>query len=319
MEEVPLLSGVVVHWHAEEELAALLAAWPRDPRFELVVVDNGSSGPLPTSPEPAGPYRLLRPGCNLGFAGGANAGVAAARGSLILLLNPDARPAAGALDHLLEGFAAHPRAAGLAPRLEGGDGASQHRWQLRPLPRPWQLLLHTVFLAPGGGPKTAPAAGTEVAQPAAAALALRRRVWEQLGGLDAGFFPAWFEDVDLARRLAAAGQVVVYWPQARFRHHLGASLPHLGYGPFLWVYYRNLHRYLGKHHGAAWAGAARMLLVPGMLLRLVALPLRRPRRAVGRRQAAVGLLATALGALSGWRRPRPWARRFTPPDREGPA
>ena len=33
--------------------------------------------------------RLLRPESNLGFAGGANAGIAAARAPLILLLNPD--------------------------------------------------------------------------------------------------------------------------------------------------------------------------------------------------------------------------------------
>ncbi len=81
-------------------------------------------------------------------------------------------------------------------------------------------------------------------------------------------------------------------------------MPRLGYGPFLFVYYRNLSRYLAKHHGRGWAWAARAALVPGVALRLLALPLRRPRRAASRREALAGLLALLAGALSGWKRPR---------------
>ncbi|HXO26730.1 MAG TPA: glycosyltransferase, partial [Thermoanaerobaculia bacterium] len=129
---LPVLAGIVVHWRDEARLAALAAAWPGgDPRFELVVVDNSGSAPALT-PEPApaaapdaagaSPVRLLRPGRNLGFAGGVNAGVAACRAPLLLLLNPDAVPEPGALERLIEGFAAHPEAAGLAPRLAGAAG-----------------------------------------------------------------------------------------------------------------------------------------------------------------------------------------------------
>jgi len=300
---LPLLSGVVVHWHNEELLAELTDAWPRDPRFELVVVDNGSATPLRL-----GPARLLQPGRNLGFAGGANAGIAEARAPIVLLLNPDAVPETGALDRLLEGFAAWPDAAGLAPRLFGAAGESQAAWQLRRLPSAWQCLLHT--LPWGSSPRPSadgaePPAGAPVEQPAAAALALRRDVLDQMGGLDAGFYPAWFEDVDLARRLRATGAVLRYWPAARFRHHLGSTVPRLGYGPFLWIYYRNLTRYLEKHHGRGWAAAARTALVPGVALRLLLLPFRRPRRATSRAEAARGLMAVLAGTLTCWREPHP--------------
>jgi GT2 family glycosyltransferase len=297
--EEPLLTGIVVHWHNEDLLAELTAAWPRDPRFELLVVDNGSAAPLSL-----GPARLLRPGRNLGFAGGANAGLAAARAPLVLLLNPDAVPEPGALDSLLAGFSAWPDAAGLAPRLLGPDGASQAAWQLRGLPSAAACLLHTLPFGGAPRPRQEPPAGTPVEQPAAAALALRRAVLEQIGGMDAGFYPAWFEDVDLARRLRDAGAVLRYWPEARFRHRLGSTVPRLGYGPFLWIYYRNLTRYLRKHHGAAWAAAARVAVVAGAAGRLLLLPLRRPQRAASRGEAARGLLGVLIGALSGWRRPR---------------
>jgi GT2 family glycosyltransferase len=309
----PALSGVVIHWRDEEHLAELIAAWPRDPRFELVVVDNGSSRELPDLPEGiAG--RLLRPLGNLGFAGAANRGAARSHGPVILLLNPDAVPEPGALDALLDGFAAHPLAAGLAPRLEEASDEegrrSQHGWQLGRLPSPLRLVLESLFLprAAGSGgseePGREPPSGTPVEQPAAAALALRRETWERLGGMDPRFHPAWFEDVDLGRRLRAAGAPVLYWPAARFRHHLGSTVPRLGYGRFLWIYHRNLTRYLAKHHGAGWAAAARAVLPLGMLLRIVLLPVRTPRRARSRREAVAGLLAVMLGALSGWRLPR---------------
>jgi GT2 family glycosyltransferase len=294
----PLLSGVVVHWRNEDRLAELAAAWPPDPRFELVVVDNGSSAPLPAG------VRILRPGRNLGFAGGANAGIAAAKGAILLVLNPDAVPEEGALERLLEGFAALPDAAGLAPRLLGPGGEPQAGWQLRRLPGPWQVVRQAFPFA--GTPRAAgePPAGTAVEQPAAAALALRREALVAVGGFDAGFHPAWFEDVDLARRLRDLGLVLRYWPAARFRHELGSTVPLLGYGPFLWIYYRNLTQYLRKHHGRAWALAARAALLPGVAVRLLALPLRRPRRAGSRGEAFRGLLAVLAGALSGWTRPR---------------
>lgn len=292
----PRLSGIVVHWRNETELAGLVEAWPNDPLFELIVVDNGSDGELPV-----GAFRLVAPGENLGFAGGANAGAAVARGEILLFLNPDAHPEPGALDRLIEGFAALPDAAGLAPKLLGKEGDSQHRWQLRRLPTPFILLLQTLLIPAGRGPAEEPEAGARVEQPAAAALAIRRAAFERVGGFDAGFFPAWFEDVDLAKRMGQAGMALHYWPSSVFRHGLGSSVPRLGYGPFLSIYYDNLDRYLGKHHCGLWAGVARVTLALGLLFRLLLLPLRRPARAASRREAARGLVAVFRKIWHDWK------------------
>lgn len=327
----PILSVVVVQWGDREPLRQLLAAWPADLRWELIVVRNdedrghpaggeGGNGEEVPRGDAAGAVRQVRPGVNLGFGGGVNAGAARARGELLLILNPDACPEPGALEALLEGFELHPGAAGLAPRLVGPDGSPQWRWQLRDLPSAGALLLHALFLPAGGRSSREPRAGAPVAQPAAAALALRREAFEAVGGFDERFHPAWFEDVDLARRLGEAGLIVRYHPAAVFRHRLGSSVASLGYGPFLWIYSRNLHRYLARHHGRAAAALVRLLLPAAALLRLAALPLRRPRRAASRGAAARGLLAAARGALTGWRQPRGWARRWQGPvadDRPG--
>ncbi len=305
MRKDPELTAVVVHWHDEEHLGELVAAWPEDAAFELLVIDN--SGTVSRLPAPA---RLISPGRNLGFAGGVNRGLEEARASIVLVLNADARPRPGTLEKLLAAFADYPEAAGIVPALVGRGGEPQHRWQLQPLPAPWTLLLQTLFLAGARGPRVEPARGTRVEQPAAAALALRRAVLRELGGFDEDFYPAWFEDVDLARRLRNAGHRLLYEPAARFVHTGGATVGGLGYGPFQWLYYRGLSRYLGKHHAGVWPLLARLTLTLGMLLRLALLPLRRPRRAASRRDAAAGLLAVLAGVWSGWRRPLELARRL---------
>jgi GT2 family glycosyltransferase len=290
----PELSAVVVAWKAADDVARLAAAWPDDPRFELVVVDQ--SGDLAEVPR----ARLVRPGRNLGFAAGSNAGARAARAGRLLFLNPDARPDRGALAAIGDAFARWPDAAGVVPKLVGEDGSPQSAWQLRRLPSPLALLAHAFFAAPGEA-RSEPAAGARIEQPAAAALALRREAFEGLGGFDERFFPAWWEDVDLARRLRDAGGELRYAPEAIFRHRLGGSVGTLGYRAFLLAYDRNLLRYLEKHHGVVWATLFRVAAGAGALARIALLPLRKPSRAVSRREALAALLAVARGSLAGWR------------------
>jgi N-acetylglucosaminyl-diphospho-decaprenol L-rhamnosyltransferase len=287
------------------------AARPAEPALAGIVDNSGTAPPPPPHDGPPTATRWLRPGRNLGFAGGVNAGLAASSAPLVLILNPDAVPEHGALDSLLAGFAAHPEAAGLAPRLQGPGGEAQFGWQLRCLPTLTDCLRQTLpwpTSADAGAAGAEPPPGAAVEQPAAAALALRRATLVAAGGLDERFHPAWFEDVDLARRLRQAGAVVLYWPAARFRHALGSTVRRLGYGRFLFIYYRNLDRYLRKHHGAAAAWTARLLLLPSLALRLPLLAVRLPRRAATRRDAATGLLQAIAGTATGWRRPRAFAR-----------
>jgi len=290
------LCGIAVNWHLEAHLEALVRAWPKDPRYELIVVDNSAT--FATDDKDV---RVLTPERNLGFGGAINLGCTATTASVVVTLNPDASPNAAAIEALLAGFDRWPDAVGLAPRLVGSDGQSQARWQLKALPSPWTLLLQSLLIPAGRGASVEPQAGALVEQPAAAVLALRRDVLLEIGGFDEDFFPAWFEDVDLAARMKARGARIRYAPDSVFTHVLGASVGRLGYRSFLSIYYRNLCLYLRKHHGARWALASRVLLATTAPLRIVALPLRRPRRAPTRRDAALGLLQLTRDALSNWR------------------
>ena len=295
----PILTAVAPHWHDEENVALLVQGWPRDERFELIVIDNGSAENLSGLGADRTNVKVLDADRNLGFAAAVNLGAASAAGPLLLILNTDARPESGALESLVRGMEEHAEAAGLAPRLVDEDGASQAGWQLRKLPKLRTLLGYCCFVEPRA--LREPPAGSPVEQPAACALLLRRNAFDAAGRMDEAFWPAWFEDVDLARRLREGGVTIRYWPDAAFRHGLGASVPRLGYGPFLLAYYRNLDRYARKHHGPGAALLLRAALAGATLLRVLLLPLRCPQRARNRKDAFAALGRLAVAAIAGWR------------------
>jgi hypothetical protein len=109
-----------------------------------------------------------------------------------------------------------------------------------------------------------------VNQPAGAALAFRREVWEQLGGFDEQFYPVWFEDVDFCRRIRQHGWDIVYEPNAVFTHQGGHSVRRLSFSEQQLFWYRNLLRYFRKYHSGAEVLTLRIAIIIGMAIRSAA-------------------------------------------------
>jgi len=323
------LGVVIVAWESGPELLACLDSLvrhlppPASLPVHLVVVDNASSNLDRAALHARFPsLTLLSNPTNLGFGPAANRGVRESCGDVVLLLNPDTEATPKALEELVRAFIQFPGAVAVAPRMvdaaEGG-GEPQERFQLRRLPT-WGQVVRELLLLDKLFPNSTALRRERyldvdrqrpfpVEQPAAAALAIRREVFLGLGGFDERFVPAWFEDVDLCRRLATVGPIL-FWPDAVFVHRGGAAATRLGYHRFLPLYYRNACRYWRKHAGALGEVCFRALLLLGMGLRLLALPLR-PHPPRSRWEAARAYLRTALMALG---LGRPWspARGISP-------
>jgi GT2 family glycosyltransferase len=271
--------AVIVRWRSGEEIVRCVSSLRAEggPHLAHVVVvdsgsgDGGASGLASEFPD----VEVVALDDNLGFAAAANRGAGEGAEPLLLFLNPDIEVEEGAVDALIELLEGHPRAAGAVPLLEGLDGASQHRWQLRRLPGPARLVLGLPGAPAFSSPPDVPVV---VAQPAAAAWMVRRPVWQALGGFDPTFAPAWWEDVDFCTRLrhrlggpgfpADEGLVVV--PHARLRHGGGSSVALLGRAAFLSAYHTNLLRYAARHHPGrlrAIRGGLQVSLLVRMLLR----------------------------------------------------
>jgi GT2 family glycosyltransferase len=186
---------------------------------EVIVVDNGSTdGSLGLLERGYPDVRVLPLGENRGFAGACNAGIRAARGRFILLLNNDTEVDTQWLEQVLAAFERHPDAGMVASKMLLFDrrdtfhtAGDFYRVDGQPGNRGvWQRDEgqyddeEYVFGACGGS------------------AAYRRRMLEQVGLLDEVFFYS-CEDVDLAWRAQLAGWRCVYAPRAVVYHKLSAT------------------------------------------------------------------------------------------------
>lgn len=185
--------------------------------LEIVLVDQGEA----PSEVPAGlAVRVLRPERNLGFAAGNNLGIRETSGDLIALVNDDAVVEPGWLEILAAALEADPGAAAAqgvnvqrgTPAVTDGWGLAWNRW--------WQA----VQLGHLGQGEPAPdwASGVrEVFGVSATAALFRRGALREVapGGeiFDSRLF-LYYEDVDLAGRLRAAGWRALLAPAARAAH-----------------------------------------------------------------------------------------------------
>jgi GT2 family glycosyltransferase len=222
----PRASVVVLVWNGigylETCLDTVLAQDYAD--FEVIVVDNGSTDGSPDLVAERFPQvRLVRNQRNLGFAAGNNVGLRAAGGDLLVLLNQDTQVHAGWLAALARVFA--DPAIGIAGcKLLYPDGTIQHAGGTLYGPRGESA--HVGRHAPDDGRFDQVA---DVDCVTAAALAISRAALEQIGPLDEGFAPAYYEDTDWCYRARAAGFRVVYQPQAVVTHHESTATGALGH------------------------------------------------------------------------------------------
>jgi len=276
------LSILVVTWNSSRWIERCLQSIPaacEGLAYEVVVYDNGSTDD--TLPRLGDEVRLMRSKTNDGFAMAMNRAFLESRGRYVFLLNPDCELGPKALTRLHEFLESEPNAAAAVPLLEDDDGGgSQREFQLRRLPT-FRGLLSEIFAFGKLLPRNRATAHYRyrdldlttpqlVEQPAAAALLIRREVFEEVGPLDERFSPAWFEDVDYCRRLHDAGKAMYVVPSALARHYGGASLEHLSFASFNELWYRNMWLYARKWFTAGEAEALRWAIIAGAALRSIA-------------------------------------------------
>ena len=253
------LSAVIVNWNSGACLGSLLASLePLEKELNGIwVVDNASTDASLEGVDSG--VQVLALAENRGFAGGSNEGISRAGSRFVLLLNPDVIVAPNTVRGLYREIERRPEAAIVCPSLRDAGGGDQLRFQIRPFPTWRSVLSDALFLdelmerlglgkAPSNLENTVGEARLAGQQPAAAAWLLRREAWEELGGFDVQFHPAWFEDVDFCRRLADSRWEIFYFPGLFLTHQGGHTLDRLGRAAFLEIFYGNLLRYLKKHH-----------------------------------------------------------------------
>jgi GT2 family glycosyltransferase len=280
----PLASVIVPTLNGAHLLSACLDSLVAQtyPNLEVIVADGASTDgtvSLLTSKYPG--VRLLRLRRNAGFSGNVNAGLRAARGDVLCLLNNDAQAEADWVSVCVQTLLDQPNIGSVATKvlyadritinsagdLMCRDGAPRQRGAGQPDGSSWNTP-GPVFGAMGG------------------AAAYRRAMLADTGLLDEVFF-MYLEDVDLAFRAQLLGWGCMYQPLARV-YHLGSATGGGKLASFLNG--RNLIRLLAKDLPAE--------LCPRMLPGILRYQARRARAALGAWRGSAAR-ATLRGQLAG--------------------
>ncbi len=216
------MTVVVTGWRAAPLLTRCLeslAAMDEPPSFEVIVSLNDPTPSLLSElASSVSGATILISEANRGFGGACNAAAKLARGRYLALLNDDATAGPSWLGELVATADSDPGIGAVAGALYGHDGS---------------LVEAGSFLWSDGWPT--PAGDGDGDLPyrydwcrrvdfaSAASLLIRRSVWDDLGGFDERYYPAYFEDADLCLRVATHGQRVVVAPTSRAYHVRSAS------------------------------------------------------------------------------------------------
>jgi GT2 family glycosyltransferase len=219
----PRVSIVLLVWIRVDHLVACLqsirARVGSSCSYEVVLVLNGAApGAVDAIAASMTGVRTVVSDVNLGFGGGCNLGAAHSRGDYLVFLNDDTVVEDGWLEHLVATADANPRAGAVASRILFPDGRLQEAGSVI-----WRDG-STAGVGRGvAGDSPDWFFVRRIDYGSACSLLVKRSTWNDLGGFDDAFSPAYYEDVDLCLRIAASGQDVLYEPRSCVRHHESSS------------------------------------------------------------------------------------------------
>jgi GT2 family glycosyltransferase len=273
------VSVVVVNFNAGDDLlqcvsAALASTVP----VEVLVVDNASTdGSLDRlaehfADEPR--LQVIRNETNFGFAEASNAGIAVARGSHILLLNPDCSVEPDTLEKVRRALDAAPGAGMAGCLIRNPDGSEQAGCR-RLLPTPGRAFLRAFGLGRLGGRtrlrdfvlagEPLPDGPAEVEAISGAFMMVKRQTFAQVGLLDEGYF-LHCEDLDWCQRYRKAGLAILFVPGAVAVHVKGRSSRDRPVR-VLWHMHRGMVRFYRKFFRDRYPLPLYWLVVLGVWLR----------------------------------------------------
>jgi len=219
IEPEPHVSIIVpVYGHYADTLRCLQAVMLHSggtPRYEVIVADDKPAGRIaPLLRERVPGLRIIENAVNLGFLRSCNNAAGSALGRHIVFLNNDTVARPGWLAALVQLADADPLVGLVGCKLLNTDGTVQEAGG---------TMLRNGWGLPYGAGQD-PAAPEynfvrDVDVAIGACILVRREAFEQAGGFDDMYAPAFYEEFDLAFTLRDRGWRVVYQPASVVVHH----------------------------------------------------------------------------------------------------
>jgi len=227
------VSAVVVNYNAGALLlncVASLQGCPLD--IEIIVVDNASSDSSLEGLSELPQVQIIRNSANVGFAAACNIGTRAASAPFVLFLNPDCYFLPGSVRIMLHALQSDVKVGMVGGLLVNEDGTEQGGGR-RAVPTPWRSFVRAFSLHRFSNrwPKLfydfylhhqpLPESPIEVEAISGACMLVKRTAIEKVGLWDEGYF-LHCEDLDWCMRFRKNGWKILFVPDARISHALGA-------------------------------------------------------------------------------------------------
>jgi GT2 family glycosyltransferase len=272
------LSIIIVSYNSESEILDCLKSIDEKVgalSHEVIVVDNASADRTQEIVEQKRPaVHLIKNPDNVGFGPANNLGLAQAKGTYVLFLNPDTVIDTGTLADLVTLATSLPSFGLLAPKLVSSDGTLQrsiHRrfpgWLSHIVQ--YNFLLFTVIqrLSPGydytlSGPKEH-SYQHEILHAMGAAILIPHDVLKEVGGFDDRFF-LYFEETELCLRVHKAGYKLYFTPKVVVEHRMGASSGERQFGQASVYYQESAYLYFAMTRGKAYTHLLKTITTLGL-------------------------------------------------------
>jgi GT2 family glycosyltransferase len=186
--------------------------------YEIILADDCSTDLTATIDERIANIRVVRGSENLRFIGNCNRAAGHARGRYLLFLNNDTAVCPDWLPPLVEVLETRESAGIVGPRLLFPNGKLQEAGAIM-----WRDGSAWNFGRMDDPEKPDYCYLKETDYISGACLMIRHHLWQQLGGFDTRYAPAYCEDADLAFAARQAGYQVVYQPLSSVFHFEGVS------------------------------------------------------------------------------------------------
>ncbi|MFL5780922.1 MAG: glycosyltransferase family 2 protein [Thermoleophilaceae bacterium] len=223
----PSVSAIVVNYRRAEMTGQCLRALTKaleatGEATELVVVDNGSGDDSVTVVRQSAPGAVVvELPENAGFAAAACEGIRRARGEWVLLVNNDVIVERGSVRELLRAGRTAGDVGSVAAQMRFAGGRGTINSAGIGVDR-LGIAFDRLLGAPVAASEAQP---VEVFGACNGAALHRRRMLDDVGGIDASFFFS-LDDVDLAWRARMGGWRCLYAPAAVVHHRHGGTGPH---------------------------------------------------------------------------------------------
>lgn len=214
--------------------------------LEVIVVDNHSAeDPTTVISQKYPDVRLIVASENLGFAGGNNLGIGAAKGEYLLFLNNDTEVDPGFLEPLVALFETNARAGAASSKIlyYNSGGMIQYAGSSRIDPFTGRSKRIGYMEKDNGQHDTL--RETDLAH--GAAMMVPRRVIDEVGMMPEFFF-LYYEEVDWCESIKKAGYSVYFVPGSKVYHKESMSI---GKGSTLKTYYMTRNRLLYMRRNTA--------------------------------------------------------------------